>query len=205
MQELKNKIIACAHLHFLRGGIKWLDLDHIANDCGVSRKTLRHCFKRNELIDALIKSKLETYQQSLAVIELDQLEPLEEMTKILSFITQLGCDFSPIFLRDLKRYFPENWALMASFSTGSLKKVFMGNLTAGIQKGIYRKAIHVELLTDVYFTTTLALIERESLPFQSGSSNKSILEMNENFIAGLRSYSHLLTRSTNKVLPFRRR
>ena len=65
MQELRDKIISYAHIRFLNGGIKWLNLDYIAYDCSISRKTLNQYFNRNQLIDAAIKSKIETYHQSL--------------------------------------------------------------------------------------------------------------------------------------------
>lgn len=96
MKELKDQIILSAHRLFLIGGIRWLDLDLVANDCGISREMLDQCFKRNELIDAVIKSSIETNHQNLLKIGTETLEPLEEITKMLSFAESLGYDFSII-------------------------------------------------------------------------------------------------------------
>ncbi|MFA6152106.1 MAG: hypothetical protein WC716_12345 [Chitinophagaceae bacterium] len=185
MQELKDKIILSAHKHFLIGGVRWLDLDLVANDCCITRKLLGQCFKRNELIDAVIKSKIETYQRAIAAIETEKLEPIEEMTRILNFTESLGYDLSAVLLWDLRRHYQENYALIDSFITGSLKKIFKENLTKGINRRIYRKAINEEMLTDTYFIAILALIEKDSNNLQSELKNVRILEMNSNFLTGL--------------------
>ena len=51
----------------------------------------------------------------------------------------LSYDFSAVFIRDLKRYYSENWLLVEVFITGSLKNVIIRNFTAGISKGITEK------------------------------------------------------------------
>lgn len=185
MPELKNRIIKCAHINFLKYGIKWIDLDYVANDCGISRKTLNQYFNRNKLIDLLIKSKIESYHLSLSVIELELLSPLKEIKKILAFIEGLSYDFSAVFIRDLKRYYPENWLLVEGFITGSLKNVIIKNFTAGISKGIYRKAIDARLLADIYFSTVLMMLESISGQSNASIRYKGIEEMNNNFLAGL--------------------
>lgn len=185
MQELKNKIISYAHIHFLNGGIKWLNLDYIANDCSISRKTLNQYFNRSQLIDAVIKSKMETYHQCILTIEMEQLEPVEELAKILNFTETLGYDFSDIFLRDLRRHYSKNWLLIDDFIKGSLKKLFMRNLIRGVNQGLYRKAIDIVQLTEIYFSTGLMLMERGSGQLNAALGGKSIGEMNNNFFAGL--------------------
>ena len=189
MQELKNKIISNAHIRFLSGGIKWLNLDYIASDCNITRKTLNQHFNRSQLIDAVIKSKIETYHQCLLAIEIQQLGPAEELKKILSFTETLGCDFSNVFLRDLRRHYPKNWSLIDDFIKGSLKKLFLQNLINGVKQGFYRKAIDVVLLTEIYFSTGLMLIESGIGQLNAVSGGKSIREMNGNFFAGLTNLS----------------
>jgi len=83
MKELRDKIISNAHIRFLNEGIKWLNLDYSAHDCILSRKTLNQYFNRNQLIDTVISSKIETYHQSLLAIEIEQLGPVEKLKKIL--------------------------------------------------------------------------------------------------------------------------
>ena len=189
MQELRDKIISNAHIRFLNGGIKWLNLDYIASDCSISRKTLNQYFNRSQLIDAVIESKIETYHQSLSAIEIEQLGPVEELTKLLSFTETLGCDFSNVFLRDLRRHYPKNWSLIDGFIKGSLKKLFIQNLINGVNQGFYRKAIDVELLTEIYFSTGLMLIESGIGQLNAVSGGKSIGEMNNNFFAGLTNFN----------------
>ncbi len=110
MQELGDKIISNAHVRFLNGGIRWLNLDCIAHDCGISRKTLNQYFKRNQLIDAVIENLIKAYHQSLLAIKRKRLEPLKELRMILSFTENSSHDFSAIFLRDLRKHYPGNWS-----------------------------------------------------------------------------------------------
>jgi len=185
MQEIKNRIIMCAHIIFLKYGIKWIDLDYVASDCGISRKTLNQYFNRNKLVDVLIKSKIESYYLSLSAIERELLCTQEEMIKILAFSKILSYDFSAVFIRDLKRYYPDNWFLIERFIKGPLKDTVVGNLTAGISEGIYRKDIDVQLLGDVYFSTFFMMIESISAQLDVSEQGKRIEEMNKNFSAGL--------------------
>ena len=184
MDELSDKIISGEHFRFLKGGIKWLDLDHVASDCNISRKTLNKYFKRQGLIEAVISQRLEAYRQSLRKIGIDQLEPLGEMRSLLVLIEGFRSDFSAILLRDLRRYYNEYWLLIDSFIKGSVKKVFVTNLTNGISLGNYRKTINVELLTDVYFVSLIALIENEPI-LQPGPGSNRLRVLNDNFLAGL--------------------
>jgi len=190
MNELKSKIISYAHQRFLNGGIKWLNLDYIAIDCSISRKTLNQYFNRNQLVDAVIKSKLETCRQSLLAIDMEQLEPVEELKKILRFTETLACDFSDIYLRDLKRHYPKNWIMIDNFMKGSLKKLFLRNLIEGVSKGLYRKAIDVVLLTEIYFSTGIMLIESGFGHMDAALGGKSMEEMNKSFFAGLTNVNY---------------
>ena len=163
-------------------------MDYIANDCSISRKTLNQYFKRAELIEAVINDRLAAYHQSLKKIEINQLKPLEEMKSLLVFTEALSSDFSAILLRDLRRYYKEYWLLFDGFIKGSMRKLFITNLTKGINLGAYRKTIDVELLAEVYFITALTLIENESDRLQPASGSNKLRIFNDNFIAGLIDY-----------------
>jgi AcrR family transcriptional regulator len=121
MEELKYKIVSCAHLRFHNGGIKWPNLDSIASDCGISRKTLNQHFNRDQLIDEVIDNRIATYHQSLLKIEKERLGTMEELTRILRFTETLSSDFSDIFLRDLRKHYHKNWLMVDNFITGSLR------------------------------------------------------------------------------------
>lgn len=65
----------------------------------------------------------------------------------------------------------------------------MQNLINGVNQGFYRKAIDVALLTEIYFSTGLMLIERGSGQLNAALGDKSIGEMNNNFFAGLTNFN----------------
>ncbi|MEO7582591.1 MAG: TetR/AcrR family transcriptional regulator [Ferruginibacter sp.] len=185
MEELKNKILASAHNRFLSHGIRWLNLDYIASDCGISRKTFNLYFNRNQLIENLIKNKIEGYTRSLSVIQKEKPRPIDELRKIFSFMEKLAADFSDIFIRDLKIHFPKDWLLIDDFIKGSLMKIFMGNLARGVKQGVYRKTTDVVLLTEIYFSTGLMLMEKNFRQLDPSLKVKIFREVNDNFFAGL--------------------
>jgi len=185
MEELRHKIVSCAHARFLNGGIKWLNLDCIASDCGISKKTLNQHFNRNQLIDAVIGNKIQTYHQFLFKTEKDQLDTVEGLTRVLRFTATLSSDFSDIFLRDLRKHYQKNWLMIDNFITGSLKEFFVANLTGGITSGIYRKGMDVVLLTEIYLNTVFMLIVRPPRQLNAAQGERSIREMNDNFLAGI--------------------
>lgn len=185
MDELRNKIVFAAHFRFLRDGIKWLNMDYIALDCNVSRKTLDRYFKRQQLLEAVINHILEAHEQSLIAIEIDRLEPLEELERLLLLMEVLSSGLSAVLLRDLRRYYHENWLLLDRFITGSVKRAFRSNLNKGITSGLYRLNIDVEVLTDVYVATVLNLVENQSPGSQMNAKNSKLKVFNDIFFAGV--------------------
>ncbi len=65
----------------------------------------------------------------------------------------------------------------------------MQNLVKGVKQGFYRKTIDTVLLTEIYFSTVLMLIERGYGQLNTELGGKSIEEMNKNFFAGLTNFN----------------
>jgi hypothetical protein len=66
----------------------------------------------------------------------------------------------------------------------------VANLTGGIRIGIYRKGIDVVLLTEIYLSTVLMLIEKGPRQLNAAPGDESIKEMNDNFLAGLMNHPY---------------
>lgn len=165
---------------FLTLGFKTVTMDDIANELGISKKTLYQYFSnKRELVH---KSSLYTYHQISEGIDkvcAVSNNPIQELFQIKELVMQSLKDesASPIF--QLQKFYPKIYEELTTLEFQKIQVCMLNNMQKGIALGLYRNQIDFEFLIRVYFKGMLMLRDEEIFPknqFQIKHLESSFLE-----------------------------
>ncbi|WP_031528284.1 TetR/AcrR family transcriptional regulator [Dyadobacter crusticola] len=144
---MKDRIIKSALNLFWRYGIKSVTMDDIARDLGISKRTIYQHYSDKEAILALvIKEELNSQQCELEKLDEQAENPIEQLIYSSVQMRETMANMNPTFLYDLKKYYPDAWELFQTYKHEYIIKSLRDNLIKGIELGLYRPEIDVDIL-----------------------------------------------------------
>ena len=151
MEDLKKRILEKATQLYLRYGIKSVTMDDVARHLGISKKTLYTVVKdKNELVSLSVDFQLETHGELIVELSAQNLSALEEVYEVYKWVSQMFKDVHPSYQYDLNKYYP---LLCENFLKNKMQQIFDSmktNLMKGIQEGIYREEINVDIIAKMH-------------------------------------------------------
>ena len=145
---MKDRIIKSALNLFWRYGIKSVTMDDIARDLGISKRTIYQHYSDKEAILALvIQEEIKSQKCDMERLDSQASNPIEQMIFASIQMREVMANMSPTFLYDLKKYYPAAWELFQNYKHEFIIKNIRDNLTTGIELGLYRPDIDVEILS----------------------------------------------------------
>jgi AcrR family transcriptional regulator len=119
----EERIIKGALDLFLQAGIKSVTMDDIARHLGMSKKTIYQFFgDKNELVVALVKSRLQEDEREMNAIMESSANVIEEMIKMMKCSEEILSRVNPIVFHDMQKYHPEAWQEFQRFKAEVMVK-----------------------------------------------------------------------------------
>ncbi len=149
---MKEKILQKSVELFFGHGIKETTMDHIAQELGISKKTLYKYFENKDL---LVKEATfflsEKIMHGLDKIQKENANPYESFFQIRQMINTLVKQVNLIPYKQLKSYYPE---LSREIEKRKREKIFRfldNNFDKGISLGYYKKNINRDFFKKMFF------------------------------------------------------
>ncbi len=177
--EMRERIHQKAEELFHRYGIRSITMDEIASQLGISKKTIYQSFNdKDELVSVVFgkymaKSKewclsgKENAKDAIHEIFLD-LEMLEEMVK----------NMNPYLLYDLEKYHPKIFKKFYEYKNEFLYQVIVKNLKWGVETGLYRPDINIEIISRFRIGSIMVSLNRDIFP----DNNINIVEVEQHLL-----------------------
>ena len=191
MEEfLKNekslKLLNTCRALFIRYGIRSLSMDDIAGHMGVSKKTL-YLFVSNkaDLIEKVLQFGCYKFRIWISELEGKGLNAIDELLEISKHINEDLENYNPIIMYDLQKYYPD--LLKNHIET---KKEFVyqhtkENILKGVEQGLYRQGMDVELIAGLYIQKILSVNNDEIIHHENLIFERIFEVMFENHIRGI--------------------
>lgn len=145
--ETRKKIIGVAIKEFSRFGIKSVTMDQIAREAGMSKKTIYQEFSdKKQLVYETFSQELEANACKMTQIEDDVDGIIDHLIAFSKFIRERFTDMHPLILNEIKRYYPESWALFEKFKDEYALTNLENLLEKGKDRGYFRREINSRLL-----------------------------------------------------------
>jgi AcrR family transcriptional regulator len=193
--NMKDSILQKAVDMFLSYGFKSVTMDDIANEMGVSKKTLYKYFSNKErLVDETTLVVQEKIDSIIKEIMSAGYNAIEENFVIKNVFKEMfkKAKTSPMY--QLKKYYPDTYNKLMEVELCTFSECITSNLEKGIKEKVYRKDIDKDMVMRFYFI--LVFGAHESDLFSSNMSDMlqielKILEYHTRAIATLNGISVL--------------
>jgi len=142
----------------MRFGVKSQNMDDISRSLRISKKTLYNYAKdKNDLVDNSIKVYIDQIQKDVTEVIKTGENAIDENYKISQYVFSKFKTMHPSVLFDLEKYHPEALKHLEDHKHNFVLNCVKNNLKRGVEEGLYRKNIHVNLvaLLHVFMTDHL--------------------------------------------------
>ncbi|MFK5878485.1 MAG: TetR/AcrR family transcriptional regulator [Flavobacteriaceae bacterium] len=162
---MKCKILEKAGEMFLTFGFKSVTMDDIADELGISKKTIYANYKnKTVLIEEATMSLFEMISHGIdCICELEK-NPIEELFEIKNFIhTNLKDEKSSPHYQ-LQKYYPTIFHTLKMRQLELMDSCVKQNLNRGVTLGLYRKEIDLDFISRIYFIGVTGIKDEETFP-----------------------------------------
>ncbi len=149
---MKEKITQKAAELFINLGFKSVTMDDIANEMGISKKTIYSHFKnKTELVDDVMTNLFEEISCGIDKIRIADKNPIEELYEIKKLVLEHLKDEKTSPQHQLQKYYPQTFTKLKHLHYNKMQNCAVENLEKGISQGLYRKNLNVEFVARIYF------------------------------------------------------
>jgi AcrR family transcriptional regulator len=185
---MENRILFKARDLMLLNGVKHVTMDDIANQLGMSKKTIYQFYKdKDALVMAVVNFELEEQSSKCQRTQDTADNAVHEMFMLLEDIQQMFKNMNPMTMNEIAKYYPEAFARIQNHKDEFMHQIIKTNLIKGIEQGVYRKEIDPEILSIYRLETSFVPFNPQLYPFSKFDIGKVTLQIIENFIYGVMS------------------
>ena len=159
---MNQKIIETATEMFLTHGFKSVTMDEIASKMGISKKTIYHHFEnKNDLVEATTLHLFETISDGIDKIMLLDNNPIEELFVIKDFVMKHLKDENASPIYQLQKFYPNIHKTLMMRQFEKMDYCVIDNLNKGMQQGLFRNNLNLELIGRFYFAGMTSIKDAE--------------------------------------------
>ena len=183
---MRENIINKATKLFLTLGFKSVTMDDIANELGISKKTIYvHFENKTKLVEATTFEMFELISKGIDNICLLGKDPIEEIYDIKKLVLEHLKDEKSSPYHQLQKYYPKIFNSLRSKQYGLMENCVANNLNRGIGLGLYRGNIEVDFISKIYFVGIMALKDKRLFPLINFSMDSLMNHFLEYHVRGI--------------------
>lgn len=155
-----RRIVAAARRHFLAHGFRGVTMEDLADELGMSKKTLYACFpSKDALLEAVLLEKFRSVEADLARLTSTRSpDVLAALHQLLACLQRHTEEIQPPFIRDIRRAAPEMFKLVESRRRDLIQRHFGKLLGDGRRTGLIRKDIPTRLIMEILLGAVQAIM-----------------------------------------------
>ncbi len=147
LPEEQKLIVEKAAILFKKYGIKSVSMDDIANELGMSKKTIYQSVKdKEQLIELFLSEEFLFFKNQFQEIETEALDAIQEFLaidqKLNTFIFEMSL---PLYF-DLHKYFPDIYTKYTERYNNLFYEILKGNLEKGKREKIFRHDLPIDII-----------------------------------------------------------
>jgi AcrR family transcriptional regulator len=171
---------------FYKYGVRSVSMDDICRDVGISKKKLYQLFSsKNELVEKLLDLERENFEIIFDTYNFEGVNAIDILLTVSKEVGERFRDVSPSMTFDLKKYYPDIYHKHIDERINFIFKKIQINLEKGINQGVYRDDLSVELVARLYIRRLIDLHNPEFFPADKFSFHTLFEAMFDNFIRGI--------------------
>jgi len=167
-------------------GVKHVIMDDLANQLGISKKTIYQYFKDK---DALVSSVVEFELANHALICNQSMQAADnavhEIFLLMAVIQEMFNRMNPLALFEIEKYYPLAFEKIKNHKEEFIFSMIRTNLEKGIAEGLYRKDVDVNILSKYKLETSFIPFNIQVFHPNKFDMLKVNLQIIEHFVYGV--------------------
>jgi AcrR family transcriptional regulator len=189
---MENRILLKARELMVLNGVRFVTMDDLANQLGISKKTIYQFYKDKEaLVMAVVNLELEEQSLKCKISQENADNAVHEMFLLLEDIQVMFKKMNPLTMTELQKYFPEAFKCIQTHKDQFMHGIIKTNLIRGVQQGVYRKDIDPEILSIYRLETGFVAFNTQLYPLSKFDVGRVNLQIMEHYIYGVMSVEGL--------------
>jgi AcrR family transcriptional regulator len=155
-----QRIVTAARHHFFAHGFRSVTMDDLAEELGMSKKTLYACYpSKSALLETVLLDKFRSVEADLNEITSQcSSDVLAALHQLLACMQRHTEEIQPPFVRDMRREGPERFKLVENRRRDVFLRHFGKLFGEGRKAGIIRKDIPVKLIMEILLGAVQAIM-----------------------------------------------
>jgi AcrR family transcriptional regulator len=171
---------------FFKYGVRSVSMDDICRDLGISKKKLYQLFSsKNELVEKLLELERVNFEIIFDTYSFEGVNAIDILLTVSKELGEKFRDISPSITFDLKKYYPDIYHKHIEDRVDFIFKKIQINLEKGVNQGVYRDDLSIELVARLYIRRLIDLHNPEFFPADKFSFQTLFEAMFDNFIRGI--------------------
>jgi AcrR family transcriptional regulator len=180
--ELRNKIVEAARQYFFSNGFNKTTMEDFAHGIGMSKKTIYKFFpSKDDLIKEITRETLLSVHQACLGWHHDtSIDFLERIHQVTNYVSNEMRKMKPQFYIDVQRAMPDLWKEIDEFRSKRILEDFAKMVREGVEIGVLRKDINIDVLVLMHAHSIQAIINPETLeklPLSSSQAYEAIIDI----------------------------
>jgi len=156
----RQQIVASARAHFFSHGFRSVTMDDLAEELGISKKTLyAHFPSKIELLEAVLADKFASVEAKLNAITRAHPHDFSRALHELLANTQRELnEIKPPFVRDMRQKAPQVFKVIERRRAALIERFFGKLFIEGQRTGMVRKDVPARLIIEILLTIVQAIM-----------------------------------------------
>jgi AcrR family transcriptional regulator len=191
--DIKDRIIEGAASLFKTYGIKSVTMDSLANQFGMSKRTIYEVFAdKDELLTAVLSRMNQQQKEMIHKVLAESENSLVAIFRMLEVNRDNFQSMSPAFIADLKKYHHE--VLMKKMDKSEMPdyRNHQEIIEKGVTEGLFRTDINPDLVNRCLYNLGMAIMNNDVYPYDQFSRRDVIKNTFIIYLRGISTHKGLL-------------
>jgi TetR/AcrR family transcriptional regulator, cholesterol catabolism regulator len=183
--DLKNILSKVREL-YMKYGIKSITMDDVANELGISKKTLyQYVADKDDLVGKIIDYEISIRLEEICNCFKTGFNAIEELFEISLFMNKMIRTQNPATEHDLRKYYPHHYEKTIKIRRERIYEYTLFNLRKGKQEGLYREELNEEVIAKLYLARSENISFSEIFTVEEFTSVNLFVEMLNYHVRGI--------------------
>lgn len=198
----KERIREKANELFMRYGIRSVSMDDIAAQLGMSKKTIYQYYTdKNDLVDSVVDDEVQGMQTDCNNCSQQAKDAVDEIFITVDRIVEQFRNMNPMVVYDLEKFHVRSYQRFMEHKNKFLLQIIKRNLEWGIEEGLYRPEINVDVLAKFRLESMMIAFNIDLYPpskYNLAEVTTAIIEHYVFGVASMKGYKLILKYQQNR-------
>lgn len=202
--EIYHRILNEAMTLIRKHGIRFVTMDLIAENLGISKKTIYvHFENKKKMISKVVEKRLAEQEKVFEQIDKNAKNIIETMVMVMNYGAIKFDEVNPLAFEELKRFYPDIFVVVKNSRREINYQNTIKMIEIGKQDDLFRKDVNSDIASKLFLAQMELMMDHQVFPTMDYSKGVLFKHICINFLRGIstqKGLTALESLSSNKSL-----